>query len=150
MSAICVDSGFLIGLYDDRDQYHARAIELFVAYFDNSVNRLLVPWPVLYETVSTRLVRRRKNVALFERDWKMLTGHRQLILLDDSPYRQAALDECFYEARVQRRELRPLSLTDRVIRRILEETRIKVDVLITFNVADFADLCSKLRLHLVS
>jgi hypothetical protein len=80
----------------------------------------------------------------------MLTGRRQLIFLDDSPYRQAAIDECFYEVRVHRQELRPLSLTDRVIRRILEETRIKVDVLITFNVADFADLCSRLRLHLVS
>ena len=150
MSAICVDSGFLLGLYDNRDQFHARANELFVEYFNNAVNRLLVPWPVLYETVSTRLVRGQRNVALFERDWRMLTGRRQLIFLDDSPYRQAAIDECFYEVRVQRRELRPLSLTDRVIRRILEETTIKVDVLITFNVADFADVCSRLRLHLVS
>jgi predicted nucleic acid-binding protein len=150
MSAICVDSGFLMGLYDDRDQYHARANDLFVAYFSNSVNRLLVPWPVLYETVSTRLVRRQKSVALFERDWRLLTASRQLIFLDDSPYRQAAIDECLYEVRVRRRELRPLSLTDRVIRRILEETRIKVDVFITFNVGDFADLCNRLRLHLAS
>lgn len=150
MSAICVDSVFLLGLYDNRDQFHARASELFLAYFNNAVNRLLVPWPVLYETVSTRLVRRQKNLALFERDWRKLAASRQLILLDDSQYRQAAIEECFHEVRVQRRELRPLSLTDRVIRRILEETRIKVDVLITFNVADFADVCSRLRLHLVS
>jgi hypothetical protein len=150
MSAICVDSVFLLGLYDDRDQYHARANELFVAYFSNTMNRLLVPWPVLYETVSTRLVRRQKNLALFERDWRMLTGRHQLILLDDAPYRQAAIDECLHEVRGHRRGLRPLSLTDRVIRCILGETRIKVDVLITFNVADFADVCSTLRLRLVS
>lgn len=150
MSAICVDSAFLLGLYDDRDQWHARATELFLAYFNNTVNRLLVPWPVLYETVSTRLVRRQKNFALFERDWRVLAGHRQLVLLDDAPYRQAAIEECLYEVRGQRRGLRPLSLTDRVIRRVLGETRIKVDVLITFNVVDFADVCSTLRLPLVS
>jgi predicted nucleic acid-binding protein len=150
MSAICVDSVFLLGLYDERDQYYARANELFVAYFNNTFNRLLVPWPVLYETVSTRLVRHQKSLALFERDWRRLTGRGQLILLDDSPYRQAAIDECFSEARVQRRELRPLSLADRVIRQVLGETKIRVDVLITFNVADFADVCSRLRLRLVS
>jgi hypothetical protein len=71
-------------------------------------------------------------------------------LVDDSPYRQAAIEECFSQVRVQGRGLRPLSLTDRVIRCILGETRIKVDVLITFNVADFADLCRGKRLRLVS
>ena len=150
MSAICADSGFLIGLYDDRDQYHARANELFIAYFNNSVNRLLVPWPVLYETVSTRLMRRPRSLAALERDWRVLTGRRQLVFLDDNPYREAAIGECFYEVRLQRRKLRPLSLTDRVIRFILVETNIKVDTLLTFNVADFADVCSRLRLHLVS
>jgi predicted nucleic acid-binding protein len=150
MSAICVDSGFLLGLYDERDQCHARANELFLAYFNNTVNRLLVPWPVLYETISTRMVRRKKDLALFERDWRMLAGRRQLILLDDGPYRQAAIEECFYEVRGRRRGLRPLSLTDRVIRSILGETRVRVDVLITFNAADFADVCSALRLPLVS
>ena len=150
MSEICVDSVFLLGLYDDRDQYHVRAKELFVAYFNNTANRLLVPWPVLYETISTRLVRHERNLALLERDWRILAGRRQLILLDDRPHRQAAIDERFREVRVEGRRRRPLSLTDRVLRRMLGEQSIKVDALVTFNVADFADVCRRLRLDVIS
>jgi predicted nucleic acid-binding protein len=57
MMTICADAGFLIGLYDQRDDRHDRAVEDFVKLFGSGANRLLIPWPILYETVSTRMAR---------------------------------------------------------------------------------------------
>ena len=57
MMTICADAGFLIGVYDQRDERHDEAVGDFVRLFGNGVNRLLVPWPMLYETLSTRMAR---------------------------------------------------------------------------------------------
>ncbi len=149
MSAICVDSGFLIGLYDESDQNHLKAEQHFLTYFESSLNRLLIAWPVLYETISTRLMRRRDRIAALDRDWKTLLTRGQLVLLDDQEFRRDAIGECFTELRKPSGRFRGLSLADRVIRRILEEVNIRKDLFITFNAGDFRDLCARMRLPMI-
>ena len=141
MKSISVDAGFLIGLYDESDQFHLKAAEYFLSFFDSTRNRLLIPWPVLYETVSTRMVKNRKGLALLERDWKLLRGQGRLELLPDTQFRDAAIDECFEELGKPNPHYRSLSAVDRVLRKMLSDVNIQIHAFVTFNPKDFRDVC---------
>jgi predicted nucleic acid-binding protein len=143
MSDICVDTGFLLGLYVESDQYHEPAQRCFSDYFESTTNRLIVPWPILYETISTRLSRNWSAMTLLEQDWKRLLRQERLELFSDSPFRDGAIDECFDELAKPRPHARNLSLVDRVIRRMLSDTNLRLEALITFNPGDFVDVCRK-------
>ncbi len=99
MNDICVDSGFLIGLYDEKDGFHEMAKNYFLRLFDRDHNRLVLPWPIVYETVSTRMVNNKQGMLLLERDWRRLSAQMRLHLLDDVPFRTEVIDECFNELR---------------------------------------------------
>ena len=148
MSNVCVDSGFLIGLYDESDQHHGMAEKHFSYFLDNDFNRLLVPWPMLYEAVSTRMCRRRNCIAMLEHDWRRLEVRRQLVLLDDRGFRENAMEECLAEIHRPHERYRTLSLADRVLRNMLSEVNVRVDILITFNAGDFVDVCAR-RGHVI-
>jgi predicted nucleic acid-binding protein len=143
MSDICIDTGFLLGLYVESDAYHEPAQRCFSDYFELTANRLIVPWPILYETISTRLSRNRPAMILLELDWKRLLRQQRLELLSDSPFRDGAIDECFDELARPRLHARNLSLVDRVIRRMLADTNLRLEAFVTFNPGDFVDVCRK-------
>jgi len=70
---VCLDACFLIGLYDERDQHHKESESLFVELFDSgTTHAMVILWPALYESISTRLVRHRDRTASLERDWRRL------------------------------------------------------------------------------
>ncbi len=64
-------------------------------------------------------------------------------MLSDLPFREDVMDECFDELAKPTGHARNLSLVDRVIRRALSDVNVRIDALITFNPADFADVCRK-------
>src|SRR5450755_4897143 len=142
MSDILVDTGFLLGLYDNRDPYHDKARQGFEEYFGTTHNRLIVCWPILYETVSTRLVRNRPGMILLQTHWTRLAAQRRLELLSDLQFRDRILEECFDELRKPIRQSRNLSAVDRVIRRVLSNPAVRIDAFLTFNPGDFADVCA--------
>jgi predicted nucleic acid-binding protein len=131
---ILCDSGFWIALYDKKDQYHMIATKLFEKI---SLFYVLIPWPVLYEVLRTRFVRRRDWIQQFKRDLKKL----QVEFIDDTPYRNFAFSEILSVS-----NKRNLSLVDRVIRKILEDKNKRIDCLITFNEKDFIDICQKRKI----
>jgi hypothetical protein len=45
---------------------------------------------------------------------------------------------------------RPLSLVDTVIREMLSDESLKIDYLITFNIKDFIDVCSRRNITILS
>lgn len=145
MKSICVDSGFLIALYDERDPYYSRAQAYSRQYLNISQNILLIPWPILYETVSTRMCKNKKKLAILKRDWETLEKQRRIILLDDLSFRERAIAECYEEVKKGLNHYRGLSLVDRVVRYVLSEVNIKIDFFITFNPGDFSDICRKYR-----
>lgn len=149
MKNICADSCFLIALYDESDPYHSESERYFVEAFENTRNRLVVPWPVLYESVSTRMVRSIPRMTKFERDWTMLKVRNQLLFLDGSAFRERAIEGCLLELGRPRGSYRYLSLVDRVIRELISDVNIKIDALLTFNIPDFVDLCFKLGKEIV-
>jgi predicted nucleic acid-binding protein len=148
---ICLDACFLIGLYEKKDQHHRQSKDLFTSLFDTGArNSGVVVWPVLYESVSTRLVRDRSRVTEMERDWRRLISAKKLIFLDDKPYRDEALELCFQETQRHRGAYRDLSLTDRVLRGVLADKSVSVDGILTFNTGDFIDVCQSSGRKLIS
>jgi len=143
MSTICSDAGFLIGVYDERDERHEEAVTDFVRLFGSGANRLLIPWPILYETVSTRMARNIKGLGRMERDWKRLQALSQIQLIPDHAFREGVLEECFEELNRPRRQYRSLSATDRVVRRMLSDVNLRIQAFVTYNPRDFADVCHR-------
>ena len=123
---IVADTGFWVALFDPADAYHADAQDIAEDILDQ---RLIIPWPCLYETLNTKFVKRRTSLAAFERR----VARPNFVRLDDSPYREQALLALFEQLRQFERR----SLTDLVICQILEDPSIRVDVLVTSDRADF-------------
>lgn len=145
MNDLCVDASFLIGLYDETDTFHEQAKTLFLSYFPQGNNRLIIPWPIVYEAVSTRMVKNKKAMLRMESDWSLLSKQSQLHLLSDLPFRDDVVEECFRELKKPPVHYRKLSAADRVIRRILSDANIQISAFLTFNPKDFADVCKALR-----
>lgn len=145
MKTICIDSGFLIALYNEGDCHYNLAQAYSKQYLDVTQNILLVPWPILYEAISTKMVKNKKKMDTLKRDWKVLERQGRIELLDDSPFRERAIAECYEEVKRELNHYRGLSLVDRVIRYVLSETNIRIDLFITFNPGDFSDICERFR-----
>ncbi|PYV21505.1 MAG: hypothetical protein DMG27_20610 [Acidobacteria bacterium] len=140
----------MIGLYDESDDLHSRAAAHFSTYFGQIPNQMIVAWPILYESISTKMVRQRKNFEALDKGWRALRAHGQLLLLDDQEFRESAMDECLAEVSRPPRHYRALSLTDRVLRGVLASADTRVDLFITFNPQDFVDVCRQVGRRMVS
>lgn len=134
---LLLDTGFWFALYDPRDAYHNEALAV-VDLLD--IHGLVVPWPTLYETLNTRLVRRRTVVQ----DFAHLLSWHNVYLLPDEKYRDAALEEI----RTPSRPHLTLSLVDAVLRLVLADVNVKIDALITFNPGDFLDICHRAAIEI--
>ncbi len=133
MQYVLADSGLWYALIDARDEHHARAQE-HARYLEWC--QIVLPWPILYETIRTRLTRNKKAFGLLE-DVLNIPG---IIFLDDVPFREAALKLALESSL---RGSRPLSLVDCVIRLILDDVNTKIDYFVTFNPKDFSDVCRR-------
>ena len=127
--AIVADSGFWIALFDPRDEHHLEAVTLPV---DLDAVTVLVPWPSLYETLNSRFLKDPRRLTAF----RVVLTRPNVHLVDDHPYREDAYIELEREG-----SARPLSLVDRVIRLLLADSSLRVSAVVTFNAADFFDVC---------
>jgi hypothetical protein len=150
MKYVCVDAGFLIGLCDERDQHHGTAVTRFSELFDAAASRMVIPWPILFEVVSTKMVKNHNGMLRLERNWKYLRGRNQIDLVSDEPYRATVLQDCFNEFQRSLGSQRTFSAVDRVIRNILADRAMSIDAFVTFNTGDFADVCKRFNRELVS
>lgn len=139
MPNILVDTGFWYALFDRRDSLHLAAEEKSARLRPLNI---VIPWPVLYETLNTRFV---SNRAVL-RQFVGVLRRPGAVVLDDGPYRERALD--VVSKPVPERP-RMFSLTDCILRLILDDADTRIDFLATFNVGDFADICRKRRIQLL-
>ena len=140
-NTLLVDSGFFFALFDPRDQHHGDACKKQDLLEALSV---VVPWPILYETINTRFVRRPETIVRFE---SVLRAH-DTVLLDDSPYRLDAYEEVLAQAKTQRQR-NAMSLVDAVLCAILADPNVRIDAMLTFNSRDFGHICSVQRVELL-
>lgn len=133
---VLVDSCYWIGLFYERDQHHKSAREL-EGYI--SRHKVLIPWPTLFEFVDTRLVRRREDSIRFRR----FVEGENAELIDDVPYRPGAMEGVFGNPRGS------FSLTDFMLRAMIEDVNLSINALVTSNNKDFFDVCATQNVELL-
>lgn len=131
-NTLLVDSGFFIALFNPRDQHHAAACKKQEWLEMLSV---VMPWPILYETLNTRFARQPETIARFES--VMRTPRTEF--LDDCPYRLEAYEDTLTRAKGQ---CNVMSFVDSVLCAILADTNVRIDAMLTFNLRDFDHICS--------
>jgi predicted nucleic acid-binding protein len=134
---VLFDSCFWFALYDAGDEHHEEAL---ILADDLSLDNLVLPWPCLYETLNTRFVRH----VPWSKSFQGLLRQRNVSVLEDEPYREAALAAVF-DVRIGLR----LSLVDAVIREMLRDPSVRLDAMATFNTRDFADVCAKRNIEMI-
>lgn len=137
-----VDTGVWLSLVDPRDHIDDRAA---VDAIDDLIrdHRIVLPWPVGYETLRTRLVRNRLAMEALERRLKS----RLVDWVEDRPYREAALEMTFDEAV---RGGRPLSMVDCLMRLMLDDVSLGIHYFATWNARDFEDVCQPRRIDILN
>lgn len=150
MNYVCVDSGFLLALYarDDDAQRRVKARTYFKR-FESRLNKLVLPWPVMYEVFRSKVVKHQDGIRQFDDHLTRFRREDQLELVDDSLYRDQALREMILELERGSR-YRNLSLVDRVIRLILGDEHKRITTLVTFDPRDFSDICRNRKIELIS
>jgi predicted nucleic acid-binding protein len=136
---ILVDTGFWIAVYDRREEHHAAATD--IAELIDSMH-LVVPWPIVYETLRTRFVRHPEWVAsLHER-----LRRPPITFVDDSSYCTAA-----YELTVEHslRTRRYISMVDMVCRLLIDDPNVRINYLFTVNPKDYYDVCVSNRVEIL-
>lgn len=139
MPYVLADTGVWYALCDSRDSLHSKALSRAGILEQHHV---VLPWPVVYETLCTRFVRNTRALSRFVG----LLKRPRIEYLDDSMYVQDAFDIAINSSLSR---ARPLSMVDCAIRLILDDVNIRVDYLMTFNPEDFLDVCERRRIRLV-
>ena len=127
---ILVDTGVFFAYYEPRDQHHQQATQLLATWWDQpGPSRLVVAFPVLYETLNTRFVQDRHRLDLWANDWSLWRTQGRLEYCADEPYRLEALDQCAAEVKNAPQHFRALSVVDRILRSLLEDPHVHIDSL---------------------
>jgi predicted nucleic acid-binding protein len=130
---ILVDTAFWIAWLDPRDQHHHEALAKENWLTDAQI---MVPWPIVYETVRTRLVRRPEKLLQLDRVLK----RPQVNLVDDSDFRADAYDLTVEYAAHRKRSI---SMVDMLCRLLIEDVNTRIDAMLTTNPEDFRDVCQR-------
>lgn len=137
---VLVDTGVWYAICDPRDRPSERdAVDKILEAL--RFETILVPWPVLYETLRTRFS---KNTIAMAHLGRFLRQSRTR-LVDDAPYRDAALNTAFAFA-----SHRPMSLVDCLLRLMLEDRELRIDRLATYNARDFVDVCGRRKIEILA
>ena len=153
MRGLLVDSSYLIALFDESDPFHSPARQIFADYFQQKINSLLLLWPILFETFSTKMSNwpRVRQISI---EWKKLDSSGQIQFVDDTPFRDNSLSDWFLESERPRRAYRKFSLVDRVIRSALASDSLRIDALLTFdnklaNDRELSKVCTRRSIEIV-
>jgi hypothetical protein len=136
---LIVDPGYWYALFDPRDSL-SREAQRKAHYIETL--RVLLPWPLLYETLRTRFVKLPVRMSTFDRVLK----RPNVEYVDDAPYRDRALAATIRGGISGKR---PLSLCDMLIRLLIDDTSLRIRALLTFNPRDFHDVCQKRNVQIL-
>lgn len=135
---LLVDTGAWLALFDPRAEHH-RAIVAVADLID--LAHLVMPWPVAYETLRTRLVRRPAWVAAFDQRLK----RPSVTFIDDADYREDAYALTIGSATSGHRDL---SMVDMLCRLLIEDPNVDIKYFLTVNRKDFYDVCARHRVEI--
>lgn len=138
MPTTIIDTGVWLSLVDRNDNAASRAdIDAIDELLQD--HRIVLPWPVGFETLRTKLARKRIAMQALERRLKSPLVE----WVEDQPYRADALEMTFDSAI---RGGRALSMVDCLMRLMLDDLSLKINYLATWNARDFEDVCQPRRI----
>lgn len=138
IGALLIDTGFFYALHTKSDNWHKDADEK-KNFLEGS--KVILPWPVMYETLNTKFVGTPGAIDWFDR----LVKSPDTELIDDRKYR----DMCYRTVLTRKAQERGLSLVDLVLRSVIEDKNVRVTSFLTFNPRDFADVCRQHRVAML-
>jgi predicted nucleic acid-binding protein len=129
---LLVDTGAWIALFDTTEQDHEAIVEVADLI---EIAHLVVPWPVTYEILRTRFVRRPAWVAALDQR----LSKPSVTFIDDAAYCNIAYSLTL-EASI--RHKRDLSMVDMLCRILIDDPNVDIKYLLTVNKKDFYDVCA--------
>ena len=133
-----IDTCYWFALYNSQDINHKKAKTLY-PMIERTV--IVVPWPTLYEVLNTKFI----GDPITTKKFEMVLARPNTKYIVDKPYRQKAFRETI---ELSTRGKRRISLVDAVIRKMLENINLRIDGLVTYNVGDFSDICTRRNIQI--
>lgn len=128
MKSVIVDTCIWYALVDEKDVY-AGCNEKIRQVLKHHV--ILVPYPSLYETINTKLIKNERKQA--DKLFGYLNNNEKVKLIMDDKYREEALSAVQFELKRGKH----YSLVDMVIRLMMQDKSLGRVSVMTFNVKDF-------------
>lgn len=130
---IIADSCFWFALYNIREnKRHEIARNIYQGL---GKYKIIVPYPTLYETLNSEFVDNTQRLN----DFLTKLNSRNFEPIDDTDYKKKALEKLSEE----RKNGKQFSLVDSIIREMIEDQKLKIRFILTFNRRDFEDLSRK-------
>ena len=128
---VLIDTGCWLAWLDPKDPYHSVISGPFQKLDDITI---VLPWPIIYETLRTQILKRSRMLDAFDRVAKA----KNTEIVDDSPYRERAFRHALDMRFIQKRAI---SMVDAMCRLFVDNPDIRLDAVWTMNQADFLDVC---------
>lgn len=137
---ILADTCFWISLCDPTEHDHADVVAIMEKIMGDKTHKILVPHPVLYETLCSDMVKKPKQVLLLSQYF------RQVVKVSDSEYVEAAYNLVEQQADMGRGTA---SMVDIAIMLMADDTKNNVKAILTRNGRNFAVFCQKRGIPMV-
>ena len=134
MKYALTDTGFWFALFNDRDRHHTEAVNIHKRI--QFPTKILIPWPILYETLNTKFVKRSESLRKFGN----IVTDPNVKCIDDSPYREEALSTTLRE----RRRFPKMSMVDCLLYLMMQRGEFRIAHFVTFDGGGhFGQICAK-------
>ncbi len=134
MKYALTDTGFWFALFNDRDRHHTEAVNIHERI--QFQTRILIPWPILYETLRTQFVEKSEPLRKF----RNIVTNPNVERIDDSPYREDALNTTL------RKQCRfpKMSMVDCLLYLMMQSGEFRIVHFATFDSGrHFGQICAK-------
>ena len=134
---LIADTCFWISLCDPSQGNHVEIKEMADIIFENSNHQILVPHPVLYETLCTKMVKSPNNVMLLS------IYLNKVKKVSDKEYINEAYQRIELQASMKKGTA---SMVDIAIMLMAEDPRNNIKGILTINGRDFSVVCQRHRI----
>ncbi len=137
---IIADSCFWFSLCDPSEENHEEVVEMMEKIYNEHRFNILVPHPVLYETLSTKMVKKPYQVKT------LLRHYVKAVKVPDDKYVEEALKRV---KDVAEKDQKGASMVDVSIMLMAEDKSNQVKAILTMNGRDFDKPCAILRIPMI-
>lgn len=127
MKTIILDTCYWIALFNpEKEKDKQKIVEFVSELIDENHYEILIPFPTLYEFLNSKLSRK-KNVNI-----ETELAKPKYVKVYDNKYRDKALNNFLHQISTSNYDV---SLVDEVIKEMIEDVKLRTDIIVTFDEA---------------